>query len=93
MQLIDPNHPFYRPLWVRLLVAGVCFAWAAAEAYNQQPTWAMIVGALGAYAAYKLLLTFNPQAPENQEPPESQKIPAVDREEGDAEASPDDRPI
>lgn len=64
MQLIDPNHPVYRPLWVRLLVVGVCLGWAAIEAVTGAPFWAVIVGALGIYAAWILLLTFNPQAPE-----------------------------
>jgi len=70
MQLIDPNHPVYRPRWVRLLVVGVCLGWAAIEAVTGAPFWAVVVGALGLYAAWVLLLTFNPKAPEeNVMPP------------------------
>jgi hypothetical protein len=61
MQLIDPNHPFYRPLWIRIAIVAVCLGWAIVEASTREPFWAIIVGALGIYAAYKLLLTFSPQ--------------------------------
>ncbi|CAN7524677.1 hypothetical protein LJR030_005374 [Rhizobium sp. LjRoot30] len=63
MQLIDPNHPTYRPLWVRLAIVGSCFGWAIVELVAAQPFWAILAGAAGAYAAYMLLLTFNPQDP------------------------------
>jgi hypothetical protein len=64
MQLIDPNHSFYRPLWIRLAIVAVCFGWAIVEVTTGEPFWAILVGALGVYSAYKLLLTFTPQAPE-----------------------------
>ena len=63
MQLIDPSHPTYRPLWVRLAIVGSCFGWAIVELVAAQPFWAILAGAAGAYAAYMLLLTFNPQEP------------------------------
>ncbi|HEX8049680.1 hypothetical protein [Rhizobium sp.] len=63
MQLIDPNHPVYKPLWVRVLIVGVCLGWATIEAFGPEPFWAVIVGALGAYSAWMLLLNFNPQPP------------------------------
>jgi hypothetical protein len=61
MQLIDPNHSFYRPLWVRIAIVAVCLGWAIVEVSTGEPFWAIIVGALGIYSAYKLLLTFSPQ--------------------------------
>ncbi|MDL2400419.1 hypothetical protein [Rhizobium mayense] len=63
MQLIDPNHPIYKPLWVRVLIVAVCFSWAIVEAFGPQPFWAVLAGGLGAYAAWMLLLNFNPQPP------------------------------
>lgn len=56
--MIDPDHPVYKPLWRRLLIVGFCAAWAGFELYSGEIFWAIIVGALGAYAAYKLLFTF-----------------------------------
>ncbi|MQB42294.1 hypothetical protein [Rhizobium sp. ICMP 5592] len=66
MQLIDPNHPVYKPLWVRVLIVGVCLGWATIEAFGPEPFWAVIVGALGAYSAWMLLLNFNPQPPKTE---------------------------
>jgi hypothetical protein len=63
MQLIDPSHPIYKPLWVRILIVAVCFGWAAVETLGSQPFWAMLSGALGAYSAWMLLLNFKPQPP------------------------------
>ena len=63
MQLIDPTHPIYKPLWVRILIVAVCFGWSAVETLGSQPFWAMLSGALGAYAAWMLLLNFKPEPP------------------------------
>ncbi|MFS8044224.1 hypothetical protein [Rhizobium sp. BR 314] len=63
MQLIDPTHPIYKPLWVRILIVAVCFGWSAVETFGSQPFWAMLSGALGAYAAWMLLLNFKPEPP------------------------------
>jgi hypothetical protein len=54
--MIDPNHPFYEPLWRRVLIPAVCAAWAIFELIAGEPFWAVIVGAMGAYAAYKLFI-------------------------------------
>lgn len=54
--MIDPNHPFYEPLWRRLLIPVICAIWASFELYTGEPFWAIIVGAMGLYATYKLFL-------------------------------------
>ncbi|MBB4566119.1 hypothetical protein [Rhizobium leucaenae] len=66
MQLIDPNHPVYKPLWVRVLIVAVCLGWAIVEALGPQPFWAVLAGGLGVYAAWMLLFSFNPQPPKSQ---------------------------
>ncbi|TCL74608.1 hypothetical protein [Rhizobium sp. BK251] len=66
MQLIDPNHPVYRPLWVRLLIVAVCFGWAGLELATGDPFWAVLAGGAGAYSAYMLLLNFDPKPPETE---------------------------
>ncbi len=66
MQLIDPNHTFYRPLWRRVVIVAICLSWAIVEASTSEPFWAILVGAVGIYAAWTLLLNFNPQAPESE---------------------------
>lgn len=57
---IDTSHPLYRPLWVRLLIVGLCTAWAVIEFVNREFFWGTLVGGIAAYAAYELLLKFKP---------------------------------
>ncbi len=57
--MIDLDHPFYRPLWARLLIVGVCVAWSGLEFWSGAPGWGMIVGLVGLYAAYKLLYEYH----------------------------------
>lgn len=64
MQLIDPNHPAYQRLWVRVGIVAVCFGWAAVEIIGGDPFWAVISAAAGAYAFYMLFWTFKPQSAE-----------------------------
>jgi hypothetical protein len=54
--MIDPNHPFYEPLWRRVLIPAICFIWAGVELFSGSPTWAIISAALGLFAGYKLLV-------------------------------------
>jgi hypothetical protein len=67
MQLIDPNHPAYRRLWVRAAIVAVCFGWAVVELVTGDPFWAVLAGGAGAYSFYMLFWTFNPQ-PQVTEP-------------------------
>jgi hypothetical protein len=65
MKLIDPDHPFYRPLWRRVAVVAVCAAWFAAELVLLKDTlFIPIAGALTAYTAWVLLIKWKtPQSP------------------------------
>lgn len=60
MKLIDADHPFYRPLWVRLVLVGICVGWTAVEFYNGQQTWGLIFLAVAAYAFAQLILFYKP---------------------------------
>jgi len=63
MKFIDPDHPFYRPLWRRVLLVGACAAWTGVEFYNGEQTWGMIFLAVTAYTFANLILFFKPSAP------------------------------
>jgi len=71
MQLIDPQHPAYRPLWARILIVAVCFGWALVEIITGDPFWAVLSGGAGVYAAYMLFWTYKPQSAETVPPPSS----------------------
>jgi hypothetical protein len=42
IKFIDPDHPFYRPLWIRLLIIVFCAVWTAVEFYGGQVMWGTI---------------------------------------------------
>lgn len=56
MKLIDPDHPFFRPLWRRWATALLPAAWAGVETANGSPGWALLFGAAGGYAFWVLIL-------------------------------------
>ncbi|TCL93600.1 hypothetical protein C8J38_10222 [Rhizobium sp. PP-WC-2G-219] len=59
-KFIDPDHPFYRPLWRRLLIVGSCALWTAVEFWNGASTWGMIFLAVTAYTSATLIVFFKP---------------------------------
>lgn len=60
MQLIDPTHKIYQPLWARLLIVSICTVWFVVEATVGDSFWMMITGALAVYTAWVLLFRFKP---------------------------------
>lgn len=61
--MLNANDPFYRPLWRRIVIVALCLGWGAFEIAFGTPIFALIFLAVGGYAAYRLLLTFNPDPP------------------------------
>jgi hypothetical protein len=51
-KFLDVDHPMLRPLWVRLLIVGICTIWAAVEFVTGSPFWGMLFLGLGGYAAW-----------------------------------------
>lgn len=60
-KLFDLDHPFFRPLWIRVGIVAVCLAWAGLEIYDGAMSWAIVFGALGVYCASRFFLTFSPR--------------------------------
>ncbi|MBA4490372.1 hypothetical protein [Paracoccus sp. S1E-3] len=40
--IVDPNHPFFRPLWVRILCSAFPFGWAVFEFSTGNLFWAIL---------------------------------------------------
>ncbi|MDQ0455490.1 hypothetical protein [Rhizobium paknamense] len=58
MNFLDPHHPFFKPLWVRVLTVLVPLVWAGVELYSGEAGWAIISFALAFYAALQLFWVF-----------------------------------
>lgn len=58
MQILDVNHPFFKPLWRRIAIVVFCFGWAAVETRGNEPFWAVLFGALGVYCAWQFFVVF-----------------------------------
>ncbi|WVT72318.1 hypothetical protein QM996_12370 [Sinorhizobium chiapasense] len=58
LKFIDPDHPFYRPLWIRLLIVLFCAVWTVVEFLGEQMLWGMIFLAITAYTSAALLIFY-----------------------------------
>lgn len=86
MKFIDPTHPVYRPLWVRLVLVGGCVAWTAVEYYNGQQTWGLIFLVISSYAFAQLLLFYKPPEEQAEKPAEeklAEEKPVEEKPAGD----------
>lgn len=58
MKFLDPQHPFFKPLWRRILTVLAPAAWGLVELSNGASGWAILFFGASAYAAYELLFMF-----------------------------------
>jgi hypothetical protein len=56
MKILDPDHPFFAPVWRRWATTLFPLCWAAVELYFNSPGWAVLFAAAGVYAGYILLI-------------------------------------
>ncbi|MFN3273857.1 MAG: hypothetical protein ACK41U_04245 [Paracoccus sp. (in: a-proteobacteria)] len=61
MKLVDPDAPFFRPLWVRVLCVVLPLVWAGFEFWMDSPVWAMIFGGAGVYLGLALFVWRRPE--------------------------------
>lgn len=54
---------FYRPLWIRVVIVAICAAWAGFEFVNGAPGWAMLFGAVGAWAFWQFFVVWTDPPP------------------------------
>jgi len=60
--MFDFSHPFYRPLWIRIAITAICFGWAMVEFSSGAAAWGVMFGAVGLYAGWALLVSFDPRS-------------------------------
>jgi hypothetical protein len=62
MKLIDQTHPFYQPLWRRIVIVATVAIWALLEILSADPLWIILACALLVYSIWALLVTW-PKTP------------------------------
>ena len=58
LKLLDPAHPFFAPLWRRIIIVVLTLGWAAFEIMTGNPFWAILFGAVGVHCTYQLLIAY-----------------------------------
>ena len=58
--MFDNSHPWFRPLYRRVLIVAACFLWLVLESIAQQPLWQIIAFAVLAYAIWAFLWKYEP---------------------------------
>ncbi len=62
MRLRDRDHPFFRPLWRRVLIVALVAAWAAFELFvTGDGFWSVLAVAILAYAGWIFILDWKPE--------------------------------
>ncbi|MCK5932976.1 MAG: hypothetical protein KAG89_12485 [Fulvimarina manganoxydans] len=63
MRQREAEHPFYRPLWVRIVLTTVLCLWCLVEWMNGQAFWGVLVGAASLWAIWTFFITYRPEEP------------------------------
>ncbi len=66
MALIDLNHPFFKPLWIRIVLTVACFAWAIFEFVSDNLLWAAIFATFAAICFQGFFMDFKPRDDKNE---------------------------
>jgi hypothetical protein len=59
MKIIDRDHPFYKPLWRRIVLICVLAGWSAFEIFfTKEPMWMAVAVGLLVISAWQFLITW-----------------------------------
>lgn len=68
----EQQHPFYKPLWRRVVIVAVIVSWLAFEIYKgSEGFWIAIAGAMLVYAVYTFFITWPKDTPEDDVRPDA----------------------
>ncbi|NJM28998.1 MAG: DUF3329 domain-containing protein [Rhizobiales bacterium] len=54
----DVGHPFYRPLWRRIVIVAFVAAWFGYEAYSKDGLWTVLSAAMLGYAIWTFFIAW-----------------------------------
>ena len=66
---LDLRHPFFVPVWRRILCVVLLFIWGILETLGGNTFWALLVFGIGAYSVYCFFFDF--VLPEDDAPDDS----------------------
>jgi len=55
----DLRHPFFAPVWRRVLAVVMCLGWAGVEYWNGSPGWAVFFAAAGGWCVYQFFVIWD----------------------------------
>ena len=61
MKLFDFNDPFFRPLWLRVVLVAVSALWSVFEFAAGSPFWGVLFLGIAALAFHGLFIAFEPR--------------------------------
>ncbi len=67
MQILDVQHPFYKPLWRRVAIVAFCLAWSIFEFVTGTPFWGVLSGAIGLYCGWQFFVVFDAKPDQEEE--------------------------
>lgn len=60
MKLLDTNHPFFRPLWLRVLIVGIAAGWGTFELWHGQIFWGVVFWLFAILSLHGFFWRFDP---------------------------------
>ena len=63
MKFFDLRHPFFNPLWRRVLTTAITSGWTLVELAGGNPGWAILFGAIAVMCIYQFFFAWEPQGP------------------------------
>lgn len=66
-RFLDAEHPFFRPLWVRVTVTVVALFWGVFELALGNPFWCLVFLGLGFHAGWTFFVALPPRRGESDE--------------------------
>lgn len=68
MKLIDTDHPFFKPLWIRLVVIAVSSGWAMFEFLLGNWFWGALFAAFAALSVHGFFIAPRQKRPDHRPP-------------------------
>jgi len=72
MKLLDLEHPFFAPVWVRVVVVAICIGWGLFEFANAAVLWGVFFCGIGVICGYRFsVIDYEAIADAAKEPPQT----------------------